>query len=199
MNSEKFVDIVNKAYQLFYESNGTLTTSGWTLHTEAFLDSRAIFFNGVFLHSYQYFTEFEDEYGILPYPKWDVSQAEYYTMSDGSSPLAVVPKTITDTKFVGMITEALAAESWRTVIPAMYDVALKVRGARDERSIEVIDMIANSAVIDFGFVYAGHSGMGFTLSNLMGNKNNNFASFYAANKESWENRINEIIEAYETN
>ena len=199
MNSEKFADIVNKVYQLFYESSGTLTTSGWSLHTDTFLDGRAIFFNGVFLHSYQYFTDFEDEYGILPYPKWDEAQDEYYTMSDGSSPLAAIPKTVTDTAFVGMITEALAAESWRTVIPTMYDVALKVRGVRDERSVEIIDLIANSAVVDFGFVYSDFSGMGFTLANLMEAKNKNFASFYAANKESWENRIDDIIEAYETN
>ena len=81
----------------------------------------------------------------------------------------------------------------------MYDVALKVRGVRDGRSVEIIDLIANSAVVDFGFVYSDFSGMGFTLANLMEAKNKNFASFYAANKESWENRIDDIIEAYETN
>ena len=194
MKTEKFADIVNKVYTLFYDSNGTITTSGWELHTKTFLDSRAIFFNGVFQHSYNYFTDFEDDYGMLPYPKWDESQKKYYTMSDGSSPLAAVPATVQDTEYVGIITEALAAESWKKVIPKIYDVALKVRGARDEQSLTVIDMIANSAILDFGFVFGEYSGMGFTLSNLMERKSNNFASYYANNVSAWEKRLEKITE-----
>ena len=43
-------------------------------------------------------------------------------MSDGSSPLIAVPKTVKDTDFVGMITEAMAAESYKQVTPVIASI-----------------------------------------------------------------------------
>jgi len=196
MNEEKFAAMVEKVYRLFYESNGTITTSGWALHTDTFMDNRSLFFNGVFEHAISIINNMEQDFAILPFPKWDESQKEYYTMSDGSSPLVSVPVTCADTEFIGIITEAMAAESWKTVTPAVFDTALKYRGARDETSIKVIEMIEPGGIIDFGFVFGDYNSMGFIMSNLMGAKQNNFASQYAAKKTSWENRINKLIEDF---
>ena len=196
MNEEKFAAMVEKVYRLFYESNGTITTSGWDLHRDTFMDNRSLFFNGVFEHAISIINDMEQDFAILPFPKWDESQKEYYTMSDGSSPLVSVPVTCADAEFIGIITEALAAESWKTVTPAVFDTALKYRGARDETSIKVIEMIEPGGIIDFGFVFGDYNSMGFIMSNLMGAKQNNFASQYAAKKTSWENRINQLIEDF---
>ena len=196
MNEEKVAAMVEKVYRLFYESNGTITTSGWDLHRDTFMDNRSLFFNGVFEHAISIINDMEQDFAILPFPKWDESQKEYYTMSDGSSPLVSVPVTCADTEFIGIITEALAAESWKTVTPAVFDTALKYRGARDETSIKVIEMIEPGGIIDFGFVFGDYNSMGFIMSNLMGAKQNNFASQYAAKKTSWENRINKLIEDF---
>ena len=196
MNEEKFASMVEKIYRLFYESNGTITTDGWDLHRDTFMDNRALFFNGVFEHAISIINDMEADFAILPFPKWDENQQDYLTMSDGSSPLVSVPITAVDTEFIGIITEALAAESWRTVTPAVFDTALKYRGARDETSIKVIEMIEPGGVIDFGFVFGDYNSMGFVMSNLMGAKNSNFASHYASNKASWENRIDKLIEDF---
>lgn len=196
INEEKFASMVEKVYKLFYDSNGTITTDGWSLHSETFMAGRALFMDGVFLHSYQVFTEMEDDYAILPYPKWDENQAEYYTMSDGSSPLVSIPVTVTDTEFAGIITEALCAEAWKTIIPAVYDMALKSRGARDETSVRIIDMIERGAIIDFGFVFGEYNMLGFTMSNLMSQKNSNFASYYARNKKVWTKKIENLVDDF---
>lgn len=196
INEEKMASMVEKVYKLFYESNGTITTSGWTLHTETFVDNRALFFNGVFSHAISIINDMEADFAILPYPKWDEDQENYLTMTDGSSPLCSVPITAGDTEFVGIITEALAAESWKTVTPAVFDTALKYRGARDETSIKVIEMIEPGCVIDFGFVFGNYNSMGFLMSNLMEQKKDNFASYYASKKESWETSLNKIVEDF---
>ncbi len=195
MDQEKFTAIIEKLYALFYE-NDTITTTGWGLHGDTFLDSRALFMNGVLWHSFGAFSEFEDDYGILPFPKWDEAQENYYTMSDGSSPLAAIPITVADPEFSGMITEALAAESWKKVDPAIFDVALKVRGVRDQRSLDAINLAISGSVSDFGFVYGNYSAMGFVVSDLMGNKKNNFASHFASKKASWEKMIDDVVKSY---
>ena len=195
MNAEKFSSMVEKVYNLMYESNGTLTNTDWSTHSELFKAGRALFMNGVLVHSMSSFTEMEDDYGIIPYPKWDEAQQHYATMSDGSSPLCAIPKTVSDTEFVGMITEAMAAESWRQVTPAIYDVALKVRNVRDPKSLTAIELAASSAVIDFGFVYGNYNSMGFVMSDMIGSEKNDFASYFASRSDKWEKSLADIAEA----
>ena len=91
-----------------------------------------------------------------------------------------------------MITEAMASESWKQVTPAIYDVALKVRNVRDPKSLTAIELAASSAVIDFGFVYGNYNTMGFVMSQLIGSKKNNFASYYAGRAEQWEKALDKI-------
>ncbi len=195
MDLEKTASIVNKVYDLFFE-NDTITTTGWDLHQDTFTDSRALFLNSVLRTSYTSFADFEDDYGILPYPKWDEAQEKYYTMSDGSSPLCGIPTTVSDPEFAGMITEALAAESWRVVDPAIFDTALKVRGTRDERSVEIIDMVISGSVVDFGYVYGNYNMMGFVLSDMMGRQDKNFMSMYEKQEKRWVKQLNKVIAAY---
>lgn len=139
--------------------------------------------------------DMENDFGILPMPKWDEAQENYQTMSDGSAPLAAIPKTVRDTDFVGIVTEGLAHESYKTVTPILYESSIKVRGARDETSIKVIDIAIRTATVDFGYVYGNYNMMGFTLSDLMGSKNPNFASYFAENKDAWEAHIADIVNA----
>ena len=44
----------------------------------------------------------------------------------------------------------LNAESYKTVIPAYYEVALKGKYSRDAESAEMLDLIFESRVIDIG-------------------------------------------------
>ncbi len=196
MNEEKTVNIVEKVYKLLYETNGTITTTGWSLHTTTFREGRALFFNGVFAHAISIINDMEDDFAILPYPKWTEEQEGYYTMSDGSSPLVSVPVTATDTEFIGIITEALAAGAHKTITPAVIDTALKFRGARDETSVKVIELILPGGIIDFGFVFSNNNSMGALLSYLMSRKDPNFASWYASNKDVWKTNLDNIVKEF---
>lgn len=196
INEEKAADMVNKVYSLFYESNGTITTDGWGLHSDVFTKGRALFMNGVFKQAIESLNNMEDDYAILPYPKWDEEQTDYLTMSDGASPLVSIPTTCADIERAGIVIEALAAESYKSVIPAIYDTALKVRGVRDETSMQIIDIIERGNVIDFGYVFGDYNKMGFYMSVLMGTKKNNFASYYEKQKKSWEKHLTNTIDSY---
>ena len=54
-----------------------------------------------------------------------------------------------------IITEALASESYKNVIPVFYDVALKTKSARDEESSAMIDLIRDTLTFDFGYINSG--------------------------------------------
>ena len=99
---------------------------------DMFARGLSVFANANIGDALGYFRDLEDDYAILPYPKLDENQPEYYTMVDGSHQVMAVPITVSDTERIGVIVEALCAESYRKVVPAYYDVALKFKGTRDQ-------------------------------------------------------------------
>ena len=199
MDQEKFATLTEKVYKLFYENDGFYAATDWGTHGDIFRDKRGIFYNCTFSLALGSLREFEDDYGMIPYPKYDEAQEKYYSMSDGSHTISGVPKTITDPEFIGVAVEALCAEAWKQILPAMYEVALKTKFTRDNESIEMIDMINDNVVVDFGFVFADYNGMGFTLSNLIGSKKSDFASFYAKNSAKWQKQLDKVIASFEEN
>ena len=133
----------------------------------------------------------------MPCPKWDEAQEEYHTLVDGSHQALAVPTTVVNTDMVGAVTEVLNAESWKTVIPAYYDVALKVKATRDNESVEMIDMVANSRKFDFGYIYDGWEGASFILSGLISSKDTDFESTYAKKEKAIVKHYEEVIEFFE--
>jgi hypothetical protein len=148
--------------------------------------------------SLTHFRELEDEFGILPYPKWDEGQENYITMSDGHHEAMAVPKTAGNLEAIGVVTEALCAESYKILVPAYYDVALKVKSTRDEQSIAMMDLIVNARVFDFGYVYDAWKGASFILQDLVSTNKSDFASYYAKKEKAITKHYDSVIEFFET-
>ena len=91
----------------------------------------------------------ETDFGIIPYPKYDDAQDRYYSRIEACE-LFCVPVTNKNHEFAGVVLEALAAESAKSVIPSYYDVALQGKVTRDEESSEMLDLIFNTRVFDWG-------------------------------------------------
>jgi hypothetical protein len=65
-----------------------------------------------------------------------------------------------DYDFVGIIMEALNAESWKTVYPTYYDEALKGRYATDPNMAKMVDLITETRMYDYSIVCAQSLGNG---------------------------------------
>ena len=165
----------------------------WTFFSEG----RALFMNSYISIALAYLRDMQDDYSILPYPKWDEEQEEYYSMVDGLHHALFVPTTVANLEAVGTITEALCAETYKKVFPVYYDTALKIKGTRDEESIKMLDSIVASRVFDFGYIYDGFKGFSFILQNQVGRNNKNIASSVKRLRNSAFNWYDKILEAFE--
>ncbi len=143
------------------------------------------------------FRNFEDEYGVLPLPKWNENQKEYKTQSYGEHTVSAIPKTVKDLEYVGTIVEALSAESYKTVTPTLYEIALKTRYLRDSESKEVLDIVINSRLFDFGYVYDNWKGFGYTLQNMFANGQSNFESYYSKTFNGARTHYKKVIKAFD--
>ena len=177
--SNKTVSIFDEFFNLMSNENCVLTMSeGANVYKgPAFFENGRAMIASAGLGSAKSFRNMEDDFGILPYPKFDEDD-EYTTAINGAAVLAVVPITVPDVERTGAIIEALAAYGSREVIPAFYDVSLKTKYARDEESEEMMDIIRDSIIYDIGYVCGGpYESVGRDIAKLT---NRDFSSFYAA-------------------
>jgi len=201
VKTDKINNIVSDLYDLIYNTGGVYyepnAASGTGYPGEMFLARKAIFVTSQ-LGSYtsEGYRNFEDDYGVIPYPKYDENQQDYLTMADGYHTVLAVPKTCKDTAFVGNIVEALSAETWKTVTPTFYEIALKTRYLRDSESKEVLDLIINGRTFDFGYIYDGWQGFSFTLQRMIAAGNNNFESQYNKIFSGARYRYKSVIKAF---
>lgn len=161
-----------------------------------FLENRALLLYVTF-DNVEKLRDMSTDFGIIPYPKWNEDQKNYgTTVKDGAS-VFLVPKTVPSTEFVGIITEALAAESYKSVVPAYYDVVLKTKASRDEESSEMIDLIRDNIVVDFGYIHStALDGVGHLFVGEVRAKTANIASAFKAKQKSAQKKLDSIIEFY---
>jgi hypothetical protein len=204
IKTDKIESIVQEIYDFCYNTDGVFCDpdgqkAGSVSYVgEMFYAKRSIFMQmniGEALG--EKMRNFDNEYGLLPLPKWDENQTDYMTMVGGHHTALAVPKTIKDPEFVGRIIEAMSAESWKLVTPTIYEIALKTRYLRDSESKEVLDIIIEGTQFDFGSVYDNWQGFAFTLQMLVGARKNNFTSYHTSKTYSAKTQIKNVIKAFD--
>ncbi|MHB1152225.1 MAG: hypothetical protein ACYC00_07915, partial [Eubacteriales bacterium] len=149
--------------------------NGWTEVNNMLIDNRLLF-RLANIYNIKQFRDMIDDFGILPGPKFDESQENYYHLISTHASLGIsVPITQTDPERVGLLLEALAYES-AEVAKAHYDVTLTGKFARDEESLVSLEIIFNSKVYDIGKVF-GWGSLGDVIDNAV-KQGGNFASLY---------------------
>lgn len=196
---EKLFDMFTYALQ-YYTSEGFLmnTFDTWGSSEASRLRGNQYFMEGGSLfmqrgtNTLTILGDMEDDYGILPFPKWTEDQDGYYSNMDGSRvfvPLACS----TDLERVCVIKEALAVESLNIVHPAYYENTLTKRYVRDTESIDMLEIITTSNSIDFGAAI-WMADVRTPWMNCLVNNNANFASAIAKNVSKNEKAIQELLD-----
>ncbi len=183
VKTDKIDSIVADLYDFCFNNSGVyFDPSKSNTEDESaklFFGGKAIFQMGsVGSPNSKYYRDLEFDFGLIPLPKYDENQTQYKTMVGGHHTALAIPKTCRDTEFVGIIVEALSAESWKTVTPTLYEIALKTRYLRDSQSKEIMDMVIEGTQFDFGTVYDNWQGFAFMLQRLMSDQSSNFQSYY---------------------
>lgn len=153
MTDERFVNVFDAYMKIAHDSNAAYLTEGDQLDipTECriiFEEDRALFIDMSFFFI-ESMRSMDTDFGIIPYPKYDEAQEAYGTRVCYYFPV-VVPTTNTNLDMTGYLLEILNYRSYHDVIPTYYDICLKGKGARDEASAEMLDLIFSSRVTDIG-------------------------------------------------
>ena len=118
-----------------------------------FRNNEALFFYHQ-LHIALNLREMEADFGVLPAPKIDENQDRHFSVAnEWFITYLFVPQTNIDLERTGAVLEAMGYHSQRLVTPAFYDVTVTHQLARDQDSVEMLDIILRNRVYDLGSIY----------------------------------------------
>ena len=161
-----------------------------------FMDDRALFIITPMGNVAIDFRAMESDFGILPMPKFDSSQPDYYSYGNPHGPIGIAVPTYCDNpERSGLIMETMAAMSDLWVRPAMYDNILQQKIARDEDSQKMLDIIYNNTYFDLNTIH-NFGGSSDLLQSNMAGMSENFASAYEKTKAKAEKALQTLIDAY---
>ncbi len=150
---EKLVTIYEKVRRILYDDGvfyaKTEDTNTYYEKTTLFQDDQSLFADHTF-YTVSRLRDMDTDFGIVPYPKWDEAQDGYRSWVEGGCQTISVPINTPDLELSGALLEALCASSFRDVIPAYYEIALKQKYTRDTVSAEMFDTIRASRTFDLG-------------------------------------------------
>jgi hypothetical protein len=138
------------------------------------------------------------DYGIIPIPKLDETQEKYYSYAHDSFTAVAVPATVSDDRLqqMGAVMEALASESYRTVLPAYYEITLKDKYCNDPESRDMLDTIIEGFFVDAGVLYTKQiDSVHQKLRTFVGSNLNNVASAMKVLSKATPKRLNTLVES----
>ena len=183
--SDKLLEVFNKTYDYFLDPS---VSQGYFRH---YVDVGQGFGDGLSLYTIANVSgmaslrDVDIEFGVVPMPKYDESQSEYrcYVWS----PSVCVPTTILRPELVGAALEQFAYESV-PVTNAYIEDLIRGKSTRDTETLEMLDIIYDSQVLDIGGTYLGFDSnfrkVFYCFYDLMSTKNDNVASFYEKSEKA---------------
>jgi hypothetical protein len=96
----------------------------------------------------------ESQYGVVPMPKYDTTQTEYYHYIDTCAPMFAIMKQADD-DLIAVVLEYMNYESQRLLLPAFFEQTIKTKRMSDPeaRDEAMLDIIRDSVHYKFGGIY----------------------------------------------
>ncbi len=200
LGTEKVFSALEKVINLVYNTTGAKKFTDENLGRSEFIAGRIGIMPLMFDDCYSALRDMEFAYGVLPYPKYDEAQTNYYTNSMDQLSVFGIPKTLPaeDYEFVGIITEVLNAETYKTVTPVYYDTALKDRYSQDRETAEMIDLIMNGRVYEFSFQFGESlANLPYMFRNQLYNNSTDLASTLKKSEKALNKKLKQLYTYYD--
>ena len=200
VNQEKMVSVLEKLASFYKQADFVYVVPNSSDAeqddvAEMLSEDRMLFSPLRIMHTEQ-IRDMESEYALLPLPKWNEEQENYYTFVHDQYSIVGIPLSVQDPAMASAVMEAMAAESYRYVSPAYYDLVLNGKYIRDPASAEMLDIAIAGIKIDFGWIYT------YSLNSISQNllralvynqKTANFASTYRSTNKVTSKVMDKLV------
>ncbi|MBR5871654.1 MAG: extracellular solute-binding protein [Clostridia bacterium] len=149
--TDRTVAVVEKLQRVFPQKS--IKSEGNDFSNSAFKEDRALFLTHITESAAVHLRDMESDYLILPVAKYDSAQEGYRSSVNlWATAFVAVPLTAADEQ-TGFITEAMAYWSYVNMRPIAFDLTYKAKTVRDERSVEMLDIVFDNLYCSFADLY----------------------------------------------
>jgi len=193
VNNDRMTTVIDRLIALFYNTDGVLFDGSADVK-KMFIDGQGLFLNGWMYHAQTKIAAAMEAYGVLPTPKMEETQESYHTWIQSGMHIYSIPVDVKNVERAAILTEALAAETYASLLPSYYEVILKARYFADEASSQMLDIIYDSVSFDFVRVFDGQIGVQSTIWDAVKAQQNTFTSSFAAFKKVYDKKMATLLE-----
>ena len=203
--TDRFYDVAQKITSITADKNQYVDRVQQKLVTPS-TDSTTEFMMGTFLfnaetlgHIYK-LRSFDDNFGVLPMPKYDEAQESYISMmATWGVLLTTVPKTNTDPVRTGTVLDYLAYQSYISLMEPYYDAFLTQKGARNEDSADMLSIIRDTRDVNLGYLFSWSNSMEEPIRTELMKGSTNIAAIIAKYESKVQTAIDKTMKKIEEN
>ena len=182
--TEKLYTALENMHTLLYDTTGCfnagISDSDLNVLSAMFASDNLLFMNNELLAiESATLRNMQNDYGILPFPKYDEKQETYYSLPMDWYTSFAIPRTNQNPDAAAAVLEALASYSYRDTMPAYLDTALKGRYMSDPQSRKMLDLVVDGFKVDAAWIYYKTIGAGFPSTFRPSSTNTSYASEYS--------------------
>lgn len=194
-NMEKMQKLCEKVEILYKQDNRTLLATDYI----ALFNAGRALIRGTYLGALFEHRDMTDNFTPIPYPKYDESQEKYHSMMTASCLVMGIPKSVKDTASAGLICEAMSECSAGALKEAVYDRVLSYQTLRDEKSMDVLKLITDGLIIDFGYLTDTSSYLRWIVGDVVpsGAGAGSLASAFKAKQKVSQMFYEKLLKSYE--
>ena len=205
LNNEKTINVVDKLTELLSNEQvnmqpdkfkkNPLDDVWYNIILPMFKNNQLLFtFNWVFYS--QELRDMETDFGIMPMPKYDENQGQYYSyLSDNWSEFLMVPSTVKNPDMVGNVLNAMGYYSQQILYPEVVNRTVMDKTIRDDNAADMLDIIFRNTLFDANDFFMWDGGSLYNIwANCVSKKENVFASSYAKLEGTIQKNMNKDME-----
>ena len=198
-DNEHFIDCATKLTEIFSVPGQYLNANdddGFSYNLNIFPSARAFFLGGE-LKDAQVFREMEDEFGVLPLPKYNESQSRYFTTLDFQMMTFAIPYTQSAPEDAALLLDAMSFETNEKILDVFLGNRIEQKGLRNEDSIEMLHIVYDGLGIDLGEAFDLFGTLSQSIKDNIPQGISDFASLIERNKKPIVKQMNKLQEKFE--
>ncbi|MBE6652205.1 MAG: hypothetical protein E7610_02170 [Ruminococcaceae bacterium] len=188
---DRVTEVMDITRKILHENNSTHVGIGM----EIFINDRALFGFEVVNYLRALNAQMNSEYGVLPVPKYDKAQEQYYSFSNaGVGTTLSIPTSVAqvDMNLFANTLEMYCLLSQKLVKPAYYEITLMTRNIQDLDSAEMLDIVFQHRIYDLA-AYFDDLGLAGIFEQAASGTSDTFSSKYSSASRAFDKKVKNML------
>ena len=193
--NEKLIDVLDWVKAMFFNPATSVASKAdmdSMVTVSMFTHDRQLFLLGTLNDMRGYLIDMDSVYAVFPYPKYNEDQENYVTRTQDNV-FPMLANYVENEDMDSAVLEAMSAYAYQHLLPALVEISLQKRYNNDPRSVENIQLVFDTRVIELSDIMLWDEFGDTGLWRLM-YKDQPFASWLASIQSKAEGKLDGYIE-----